>query len=265
MLNRPAPARVVKFKGKKILHYAAAVAVLITAGALTYFQYTKKQSWSLTKYEYHTTAGSRQTIMLPDGSVVMLNTNSHLYIGKDLRTVTLNGEAFFDIRHDAVHPFLVHTKDYNIRVLGTSFNVRAYAGARRTETDLITGKVEIVPATKEKVVLRPNEKFILAPAATAPVKGTIAHLDVDTLTHHATETSWARNRMDVHDETLAAIAQKLEAWYGIRIIFASEKARQYRYTASFNDETVFRALQYLKQSYPFSYKVEGDLIIISES
>jgi transmembrane sensor len=250
LINQP---RVVKMKRKHIFRYAAAVAVLITGATFAYINIHKPTTWALPRYEY-ATAQNRQTIMLPDSSIVMLNANSHLSISKDYREVTLSGEAFFDVKHDAAHPFIVHTHDYNIRVLGTSFNVKSY-GTKETETDLISGRVEIVPAGRASVTLRPNQKYHQL--------GMIAPLHVDTLTHHVTETSWTRRKMEFNDEPLAQITQQLEAWYGMKIIFANEAVKKYRYTASFDDETIFKSLQYLQQSYPFTYKIEQDSIIIS--
>ncbi|QEH41286.1 FecR family protein [Chitinophaga sp. XS-30] len=277
----PQPGRVVKFNRRHFVGYAASIAVLITVSVWAYTKYGGKHVRAPHNYEYYTSQGKHKTIMLPDSSVIMLNENSHLSISKNFdarhREVTITGEAFFDIKHDAAHPFVVHTSEYRIRVLGTSFNVKSYPGGSRTETDLISGKVEIVPAgveRGERVILRPNEKFILerevpagpgAPVLLAPRKGTVAKLNVDTLTRHATETSWTRRKMEIKDETFEQIAQKLQSWYGIKITFASEAVRKYRYTATFDGETIFKALQYLQQTYPFTYRVEQDSIVITQS
>lgn len=283
MLSHGREAKVVQVK-RPWVRYAAAVAavLLVTGGSLVYLL-KKKATTGLQAYEHYTAANSRKTIVLPDSSVIMLNANSHLSINKDFdnehREVTITGEAFFDIKHDQEHPFIVHTSEYRIRVLGTSFNVRAYPGSHGTETDLISGKVEIVTNgdnVKDRIILRPNEKFVLErehqpaistvhSATVAVSKGTVAKIKLDTLTQHAPETAWARQRMEISDETFEQIALKLQAWYGIKVIFASEDVKQYRYTATFNDETIFKALQYLKQSYPFNYRIEQDAIIISRS
>lgn len=278
----PKPGRVVRFSRRHFIGYAASIAVLVIISALAYTKYSRKNEGALHNYEYYTSQGNRKTIMLPDSSVIMLNGNSHLSVSKNFdaqhREVTITGEAFFDIKHDAAHPFVVHTSEYRIRVLGTSFNVNSYPGEKRTETGLITGKVEIVPNAGgkpgERVILKPNEKFILerevfAGAGSAvlhtPRKGTIAKLHVDTLTHRVTETSWTRRKMEIKDETFEQIAQKLQSWYGIKITFASETVKKYRYTATFDGETIFKALQYLQQTYPFTYKIGQDSIVITQS
>lgn len=283
MLSHSGKAKVVRVKRPWIRYAAAAAVVLLVAGGSMTYLWKKRAATGLLAYEHYTAAKSRKTIVLPDSSVIMLNENSHLSISKDFdsehREVTITGEAFFDVKHDQEHPFIVHTSEYRIRVLGTSFNVKSYPGSHGTETGLISGKVEIVPNgddAKDRIILRPNEKFVLererqpaiSNAHSTPVavsKGIVAKIKLDTLTQHAPETAWARQKMEISDETFEQIALKLQAWYGIRVIFASEEVKQYRYTATFNDETIFKALQYLKQSYPFNYRIEQDAIVISRS
>lgn len=283
MLAHGREAKVVQAKRPWVRYAAAAAAVILVTGGSLGYLWKKKAATGLQVYEHYTAAKSRKTIVLPDSSVIMLNGDSHLSISKDFdnehREVTITGEAFFDIKHDQEHPFVVHTSEYRIRVLGTSFNVRSYPGSHGTETDLISGKVEIVTNNdnaKESVILRPNEKFVLErghepttskthSTTAAASKVTVAKMKLDTLTQLAHETAWARQKMEIRDETFEQIALKLQAWYGIRVIFASEDIKQYRYTATFNDETIFKALQYLKQSYPFNYRIEKDVIVISRS
>ena len=276
-------AKIIKMNRKPWLRYAVAAVLVISATVLSYRIFSEKQPVALFSYEYTTAAGAHKTVVLPDSSVIMLNANSHLSISRHFnnehREVTITGEAFFDIKHDEEHPFIVHTSEYRIRVLGTSFNVKSYPGGEGSETDLVSGKVEIVTNgdthLKDRVILRPNEKFVLkrkpainkTPDAVqpAPAKGVIAKLKLDTLSRHVAETAWARQKMEINDETLEVIAAKLEAWYGIKVIFKDEGVKKYRYTAAFNDETIFKALNYLQQSYPFNYRIENDAIVISRS
>lgn len=276
-------AKVVEINRRPWWRYAAAAVLVVGVASFGYRFMRAKQTVeapALMSYDYTTATGARKTVMLPDSSVIMLNANSHLSISRNFdnehREVTITGEAFFDIKHDAAHPFIVHTSEYRIRVLGTTFNVKAYPGGAGAETDLVSGKVEIVTNDgthpKNRIILRPNEKFVLErrpviskTVGTTPAKGVIAKLKLDTLGRHVTETAWARQRMEINDEPLEVIAAKLEAWYGIKVIFKDEEVKKYRYTAAFNDETIFKALQYLQQSYPFSYRIENDAIVISRS
>src|SRR5690606_22571909 len=91
--------------------------------------------------------GERKSIQLPDGTKVMLNAGSTIHIAADFnatsRQLTLVGEAFFDVVHNAEKPFIIHTGAMDIKVLGTVFNVRAYPGDKTSETSLLKGSVEV--------------------------------------------------------------------------------------------------------------------------
>jgi ferric-dicitrate binding protein FerR (iron transport regulator) len=285
LLNRPAvtndaSAKVIRLRSRSLFKYAAGIIVLVTTATMAYLKYNKQMSKPLYAYEYYTGVNERKTIMLPDSSTVMLNGNSHLSVSRHFdakhRQVAVTGEAFFNVYHDAAHPFLVNTKQYTIRVLGTTFNVKSYPGTDTTATTLLTGKIEIIQGENENetpaVVLKPNQKFVLATASTPGIqtskvasiaKGTVVKPVMDVTNRHLVETSWARNKMEINDRALAEIAEKLQAWYGIKIRFADEAVKAYRYTAVFDDETVFSALRYLQQSYPFSYSIEDDCIVIA--
>jgi ferric-dicitrate binding protein FerR (iron transport regulator) len=92
------------------------------------------------------TGRQRQKVLLPDGSTVWLNTQTRLRYsqGRDsVRRVELEGEAYFTVRHDAAHPFIVHTARLEIADLGTSFDVKAYPGDRAAEATLIEGSIEV--------------------------------------------------------------------------------------------------------------------------
>jgi ferric-dicitrate binding protein FerR (iron transport regulator) len=101
--------------------------------------------------------GERKTVTLADGSSVILNANSQLILSpsfnKKNRDLTLRGEAFFDVHQDAGHPFIIHTRQMDVKVLGTSFNVMAYENDRKTETSLISGALEVT------VKMAPKKRF----------------------------------------------------------------------------------------------------------
>ena len=118
--------------------------------------------------EINTAEGSRTHLTLPDGTKVWLNAGSHLSYGKTYnaatREVNLTGEAFFDVARNSQKPFLIHTARIDIQVLGTSFNVKSYPTDRTTEATLIRGSIEvsIKDRPSEKIILRPNEKLVIA-------------------------------------------------------------------------------------------------------
>ncbi|MHA4808854.1 FecR family protein [Flavitalea flava] len=108
---------------------------------------------------------SHSNLQFPDGTVVVLNENSRLSYNADFgqtkREIILEGEAYFNVAKNAGTPLIIHAKNVDIRVLGTSFNIKAYPKDKSVETSLIRGKVELSlhKFPERPVVLRPNEKI----------------------------------------------------------------------------------------------------------
>ena len=108
--------------------------------------------------------GGEYSITLSDGTVVYLNSESELrypvkFVGED-RRVYLSGEAYFDVTQDKAHPFIVDVKNSTVRVLGTSFDVRAYADENEVLTTLVQGSVRFSAGNKS-VILKPGEQAVL--------------------------------------------------------------------------------------------------------
>lgn len=236
-----------------------------------------------------TKAGSKTQIRLPDGSLVRLNASSSLTydknFGKNIREVSLAGEAFFDVTKDSSHPFVIHTNVIDIKVLGTAFNVKSYPNDPSTETSLIRGKVEVTVKNRsnEKVYLLPNEKLIVTNNTTmidrAPVSKpeqpdhktetlstpiySVQHLTYNPADSTIIETSWVDNKLIFQEnETFREVAVKMERWYGVKIKFADEQLGDIRLFGSFTTETINQALDALRESNGFNYKRSGDEIII---
>ncbi|HEY2722846.1 MAG TPA: FecR family protein [Chitinophagaceae bacterium] len=228
-----------------------------------------------------TKPASRTQIQLPDGSSVWLNSSSNLTydkdFGKDLREVNLTGEGFFDVVKDPSHPFIIHTKVIDVKVLGTEFNVKAYPNDAYTETSLIRGSVEITVKNRpeEKHYLKPNEKMSVAnDILNEEVKKTTKSqpfILTQPLTYYPidstiVETSWVNNRLIFQEnETFREVALKMERWYGVRINFAyMGAADEYRPFVSFQNETINQALDELKEGYKFNYKMDGPNVTITQ-
>jgi transmembrane sensor len=218
----------------------------------------------------------RKTIILKDGSVITLAKESSIRLGEGFnsskREIWLNGAAFFDVKHDAAHPFVVHTTFNDIKVLGTTFNVKAYRDSALMETALIQGMVQV--ASKKYpgyfVVLKPNEKLssLNSPAKTAISKPDaeyqVSELKQNPAAPVPEEIAWVRKRLDIDNLPLSVIAQRLQDWYGIEIVIAGEEVKNYRYSGVFENETILKTLEALQLSYPFHFEVEGDRIYIKK-
>jgi ferric-dicitrate binding protein FerR (iron transport regulator) len=227
--------------------------------------------------EVLTRPGSRTRLVLADSSVVWLNSGSRLTydnrFGLEHREVTLVGEAFFDVRKSRL-PFLIHTREVEIKVMGTAFNVRAYDNDEHTETSLIRGMVEVSINKRPgaSFVLKPNEKLVVANNNTgaegkaSPVRQEPI-VTLSTITPFAPqlllETSWVDNKLVFRDQTFEEVARKMERWYGVEIQLLSEEIKHTRLTGSFEKESVQQALEALQITEPFTFTIKGETISIN--
>ena len=230
--------------------------------------------------------GSKSNVVLPDGTVVKLNAGSKLTYDKDygntIREVNLTGEAFFDVVKNKDKPFIIHTKKIDIKVLGTAFNVKSYPNEPVTETSLVRGSIEVTfkdrPA--EKVVLKPNEKLIVAdndndasPAASARMQTAkqsvepivqVSHLNYTKKDSTIIETAWIQNKLVFRDEPFRGLALQMERWYSVSIHFDDPVKKELQFTGVFENESIQQALDALKLSGKFNYTIKGDEVIISK-
>ncbi len=259
--------------------WAAAAAVILLMGAV-YFLFPPRAPQQLAQQDdtarvYITAMAEKKTVRLADSSSVILNAGSELTVekgfGRHNRCVKLKGEAYFQVEHDAEQPFVVKTEGYDVRVLGTVFNVKAYPGEKKSETSLISGKVEIqLPHAAGSKVLRPKEKFVISrnleplPAAEKKKPQATAILPLSYNRKNVNvETAWSDNRLVFEDETFTDIREKLERWFDVRIIFEDGIIEQYRFTATFEKENIVQVMKALQASYPFTCSIEGKTVKIS--
>jgi ferric-dicitrate binding protein FerR (iron transport regulator) len=148
---------------------AAAAAVVLATWGVFHYTHNKPATQPAAQVAWHEVAakyGTRSYLELPDGSKLWLNAGSKVRYADGFATgkreLNLSGEGFFDVKHDPAQPFLIHAGTVDVRVLGTSLNVRAYPGDPTIETTLIQGKAEIEPGNGvPPIVLRPSEKVTM--------------------------------------------------------------------------------------------------------
>jgi ferric-dicitrate binding protein FerR (iron transport regulator) len=264
----------------------AGLAAASIGGAIYFTAFHRSANSATAVSEIATRKGSKSNIKLPDGTEVWLNADSKLtynenFIGST-REVTLTGEAFFDVVHDTAHPFIIHTGNASIRVLGTAFNVRNYPRESSIETTLMRGRIEVSFADRpnEKLILKPLEKLIVSkdtdslsnavPAECSQTSTTVHPADkviLTSVTYSATdsliaETSWVDDKMVFVNQPLEKIAEELERHFAVTIVFKDPKVRKYRYTGVFNNESIEKVLQIIELSKPISYESDGKTIFI---
>jgi len=225
--------------------------------------------------------GSPKKIKLPDGSTVWLNARSTLTPSKNFgvknREVTLVGEAFFDVVKDRKHPFVVNTASMHLKVLGTAFNVRAFANEKKSEAALVHGSIEVtlVNNPDKKIILKPSEKITVRnnnlPAATSSTvalveKGRTIPIPLITLSniHYKDqdplpiEAQWIEKKLAFESETLEDIAARMERYYSVSINFQDESVKSLILTGTFKEETLNDALKSLQDAGSGQFKFKSD-------
>lgn len=199
-------------------------------------------------------AGQRASLILADGTTVWLNSNSTLkypangFHSKN-RKVTLEGEGYFEVAHDEKHPFIVETEKYDIRVLGTTFNVSAYPNSDMFETSLIEGKVTVYqPDTQHEVTLKPHEK----------VEAIDGKLYKETFSSD-NDFLWRMGIYSFKDEPLETVFKKLEQYYEVKIINKNEEIASRPCTGKFRQkEGIEHVMKVLQKYVKFNYTQDDE-------
>jgi transmembrane sensor len=232
------------------------------------------------RIQYVCKPGERKSFQFPDGTQVILNAGSELYLNdnyaKNTREVFLKGEAFFEVQHNAAVPFIVHTASMDVKALGTAFNVKSYNNENRTEAVLIRGLVEVTlkKDNNRKLLLHPDEKVLwteknsgpsttsLPPAGNnLPEQGIIKSVKKSD-NGEVKEVAWVQNNLAFEDESFEEIAYQLNRWYNVNIQFETNDIRQYHFTATFKKEKIEQVLDILRTSKRFNYRLEGEKNIL---
>lgn len=205
-----------------------------------------------------TPKGVRRAITLPDGTEVVLNVDSRLrYSGAfqgSLREVFLTGEAYFEVKRDTSRPFVVHAGDMNVKVLGTSFNVRSYSEDEDTRATLVDGSVEIESAYGIPVKLEPLQTALLdRQDKRIEIKRVSAEEAV----------SWKEGKLIFKETPMEDVLEDLERRYDVEFDIRSEVLYDYLYTGTFDNLNIDEVLRVLKISSPIHYKKDGKKIILN--
>lgn len=236
---------------KKPLLAAASILILITAG-MTFFM-TSSVFKSGDHSQTVTGTGEQRDVLLPDGTQVRLNDLSTLTYSDefdgDVRQVTLEGRAFFDVSSNPSQPFLIQTGELTVRVLGTSFDISAYENDRNMTVSVASGSVsvtgpfshspgeEVLDSNDESVnTLKPGDQLIFDRMNRRYLQQTLTPQDILDL---------QEGRLIFQNQTLGDIAGALERRFDKRFRFEDELAKEQRLTFKPNSIHLDEVLQVL--------------------
>ncbi|MCQ0112008.1 FecR family protein [Zhouia amylolytica] len=201
--------------------------------------------------------GKKATIKLSDNSQVILNSGSVFkyptsFDGSDLRSVTLEGEAYFTVSKNAQKPFIVQTAEMDVEVLGTEFNVSCFKDDKQTLAILVEGSI------KAKNTLS-NTSVIVKPGQAATLKDknlTVQPVDIQKY------TAWLHGDLLFIDDTFETVLKKLERHFNVVIINNNPALNEVRYNGRFNTETLEQILEAFQVNTTFEYTLKNNQIII---
>lgn len=238
---------------------AAAAIALLCVMSWSVYQYMKPIAMCTIS-----TLANRQEVRLPDGTQITLNHYSTLTYPEKFSTgtrkVELSGEAYFEVSKDKEHPFIVETSSINVEVLGTHFNVEAYADDPEVSTTLLEGSVAVSnKSNSNQVILKPNERAIYNKE-----KNSLIRKVVENTTE---EVAWREGKFIFNHLPLQEVAQQLSNSFGIRIDIPDKALQEYRLTARFtNGESLTDILDLLQAAahFKYTYSQNRKQIIITE-
>lgn len=236
----------------------AAIIVVVLCGAY----YWMSQEPSLEKaslQSIYVPAGQRAEIMLADGTKVWLNSRSTLTFpgsfDSDIRNVKLDGEGYFAVTKNADKPFIVETNKCNIKVLGTEFNVLAYATDSLWETSLLEGTVEILVPGKVTGGMK------LEPNTVATLKGNKL---VKELIKEPEYFLWREGLLCFNNISVGDMIEKLKLYYGVDIVVNNTKILNNHYTGKFRTKDgVEHVLKVLRLNNRFTYTKDDETNVIT--
>lgn len=203
------------------------------------------------------TAFNQSRVELADGTIVHLNGNSSLVypveFSGETRSVKLVGEAYFDVKPDKQHPFIIETENARIQVLGTSFNVKALDSQDDVEVLVTSGKVSL------QDIQNPSQELILE-------KGDFASLTNNELQNRPISDenylAWQTKLLNFNNTPLREVIQTLNRAYAVQIDLAEETLGELHLTSKYDQLSVDALLDAMCLTFSLDKKVEGKHIIL---
>ncbi|HMR42445.1 MAG TPA: FecR domain-containing protein [Saprospiraceae bacterium] len=227
-------ARVVKFPFRKGWKIAAGFFVLIAAAFIMRTYFSQPETVVVT------TGEARQEILLSDGSIVWLNKNSQLEYPENFedktRQVSLKGEGFLKVAKDAVHPFIVKTKNLEVTVLGTEFNVRDMEAENFSEVQVREGKVAM-KAGAQSIVLTANDKGVFNK------KDKKLDLSKNTALNSG---AWQTGELKFKNIPLGQVIEEVERFYNITVKVKNPKLALCGFSGNFGQENLAEVFEILE-------------------
>lgn len=202
--------------------------------------------------------GARYQLQLSDGTKVWLNSDSEIEypiaFGDNERKVKIKGEVYFEVKTDIERPFLISINSYEVKALGTAFNISSYDEDSFFQTTLVEGKVEVTNWLGEKIMLDPGQMLNIEHK-----KQTLELRNVDTRFY----TSWKDGILHFNKVTLSELMVKLERWYNVSIDFENEEKKGLIYSGAMeNSRNIEFLLNLIEKTADVQFELNEKQIVV---
>lgn len=245
---------------KRMSRYAAVASILmLLASAFYYFSASSIKDPDIIYQQLCVAKGESEEVILPDGTVVFINSDSKLKyqenFGETSREVFLEGEAWFDVSHNEDKPFIVHTQENDIRVLGTAFNVYAYPDENIFRTSLERGKISLAHNNGKEIELKVNQTYVLLKNTNEITLCESANVEV--------YSAWKNGDIVFKNHKFTEILKTLERTHNLTFILQNKNVGKCNYTGCFTTkDDINSILAVIKLPTPFEYEIHKDTVII---
>ncbi|TAE77609.1 MAG: DUF4974 domain-containing protein [Bacteroidetes bacterium] len=232
------------------MRYAAAIAVFVMLGF-----------WAITTLRIPTTliqtaSNELKQVELPDGSKVWLHEYAKLSFKNNLkgdkRELTLEGLAFFEVKRDTEHPFIISTPHGEVEVLGTSFEVSAYKNEPFERVTVRSGKVKFKQQSGNFVVLTANQQAIY---------NNTGALDSATVQAESL-VSWIKGELEFEDDKMDKVVEKIARYFHVKIKLENTEIANCHFTGSFKKPSLKEVLEVVCKTLSLEQSKQGETIII---
>jgi transmembrane sensor len=248
---------------ERLFFKAAACVLFLTAFCAAFFFWTGNKNESFVenlpvRESVKTSEDEHRLIVLSDGSKVWINGNSKLSCAPAFndrtREVALDGEAFFDIRHDPDRPFIIKTGDVKTTVLGTAFNIRAFPGENAVTVTVTRGKVHVEAANNKGGTITANQQITLD-LRSEQLEAQAVDADV--------VSQWIKDDLILYEVTLDEVEEILEERYSVEIVLDNALLTKCRFTSTFfQNASLDEVLTAICLVNGAEYKTDGKVITI---
>lgn len=204
---------------------------------------------------YDVNDGVKGEIMLPDSSVVKLNSGSRIVLDSDFRSeriVRLVGEGYFRIKADKDNPFYIRTpKDITVKVTGTEFNLCCYEQQEDVRLSLIRGSVELMQGRRKLYEMSGEEQVCICDGKICSKE----EVPVEAV-------AWTKGNLVFEDTPVREVAERIGRWYGLDVEVADSALLDMSFTGDFRSESIEQILELMKISLGLDYSMMQDKVVI---